>query len=112
MLRVEDLNKMENENIEKKILDIFDKYQNKIFTTGQIVKIIKKDWLLINQMLIRLNSNDKIDSVFYEDSDYWGGKDITLEFRKKINEMESNYLYSGEDIYVWDSDKFLKEIKK
>ena len=70
MLRIEDLNEMENENIGKKILDIFDKYPNKIFTTGQIVKIIKRKWMLINQILIRLNSNDKIDSAFYEDVNY------------------------------------------
>ena len=110
MLRVKDKNKMENKNIEKKILDIFTKYPNKIFTTGQIVKIIKRKWMLTNQILIKLDRGNKINSTFYDDSDYWGNKGIVLEFRKKINEIESKYLYLGEDIYMWDSDKFLKEI--
>ena len=110
MLRMEDLNKMENENIEKRILDIFDKYPDKIFTTGQIVKIIKRKWMFTNQILIKLDRDNKINSAFYDDSDYWGNKDVVLEFRKKINEMELKYLYSGEDIYIWDSDKFLKKI--
>ena len=112
MLRIENLNKVENENIEKKILDIFNKYSNKIFTTGQIVKIIKRKWILTNQILIKLDRDNKINSTFYDDSDYWGNKETALEFRGKVNKMESQYLYSGEDIYVWDSDKFLKEIKK
>ena len=110
MLGVKDMNKMENKNIEKKILDIFTKYPNKIFTTGQIVKIIKRKWMLTNQILIKLDRDNKINSAFYDDSDYWGNKDIVSEFRKKINKMESKYLYYGENIYMWDSDKFLKKI--
>ena len=93
--------------IEKDILKIFNNQKDKIFTTGQIVKIIKKNWDIISYTLIHLDCEKKIASIYYEEDTHWGIYETILKFRKEKEKLETNFLYSGEEIYEWESKDYI-----
>ena len=89
-------------SLETDIIKIFSNNQNKIFSTGQIVKIVEKDWDIVSHSLIHLNCEKKIAGVYYEEETHWGICEIISKFKKEKEKLESNFLYYGEEIYIWE----------
>ena len=89
--------------LERDILGIFNNNKNKLFSTGQIVKIVDKKWDDVSQVLFDLDRGKKIYGTYYYEETVWGMRATILEFDDEIVRLETKFLYAGDETYIWES---------
>ena len=90
-------------SLENDILEIFNDNKNKLFSTGQIVKIVDEKWNDVLQVLFDLDHRKKIYGTYYYEETIWGMHATILEFDNEIAKLETKFLYTGEETYIWES---------
>ena len=90
-------------SLEKDILGIFNNNKNKLFSTGQIVKIVDEKWDDVLQVLFDLGRRKKIYGTYYYEETVWGMYATILEFDNEIARLETEFLYTGDETYIWET---------